>query len=160
MAGGSRGVSRYVAPSDVRFALEALFGKAAVDRIEVVYRPLYVRCHLAVIGARHGSVTRPWRIYTSLSPGEFYARDMHVLHEYYHVVQQWGTQRMTRLGYLARWRRREREAVTFAREHVERYRRLRAAACRLGERRHEPAVEDPRDDVSDRRDHERERDRV
>ena len=122
-------MSRYVAPSDVRFALEALFGKAAVDRIEVVYRPLYVRCHLAVIGARHGSVTRPWRIYTSLSPGEFYARDMHVLHEYYHVVQQWGRERITRLGYVLNWRRREREAADFVAANLVRYIELRRAAA-------------------------------
>ena len=156
----ARGVSRYVPPADVRFALEALFDEADLDRIEVVYRPFYVRCHLAVIGARDGSVPRPRRIYTSLTPRTFYSRDTHVLHEYYHVVQQWGRERMTRLGYLARWRRREREAAAFACEHVERYRRLRAAARVSCERRHEPAVEDPRDDIRDRRDHDHEGERV
>src|SRR5690606_11382422 len=152
--------SRYVPPADVRLALEAFFGAADLDRVEVVYRPFYVRCHLAVIGARDGSVTRPRRIYTSLAPRAFFSRDMHVLHEYYHVVQQWGRERMTRLGYLARWRRREHEAAAFACEHVERYRRLRAAARGSCERRHEPAVEDPSDRISDRCDHDREGDRI
>lgn len=115
----------YRVPVDVLGALERVFEQPGLDRIAVVYRPLYVRSHLACIGARCGSVTRPQRIYTNISESLFFTLDRHVLHEYYHVVQQWGRERMTRAGYLLSSRRREREACDFAARHLERYRRFR-----------------------------------
>ena len=91
----------------------------------MIYRPLYVRGHLLFIGGRVGSVTRPERIYTNVPETLFFTLDGHVLHEYYHVVQQWGRERMTRAGYLLHSRRREREAHEFVAANVERYRRYR-----------------------------------
>lgn len=106
-------------------ALERLFAQPNVDRIVVMYRPLYVRSHLLFIGGRWGSVTRPERIYTNLAEDVFFDLDRHVLHEYYHVVQQWGRERMTRVGYLLASRRREREACRFAELNLQLYRRYR-----------------------------------
>lgn len=122
--------TRYLAPPDVLHALETLFAEPGLDRIEVRYRPLYVRSHLVAIGCWNGSVTRPGRIYTTLSAAAFFASDAHVLHEYYHVVQQWGRERMTRTGYLLCCVRREREAADFTRAQIGCYRRLRAERLR------------------------------
>jgi hypothetical protein len=47
-----------------------------------------------------------------------------VLHEFYHVVQQWGREQMSILGYLFRAGQREREADEFARQNLEEYRQL------------------------------------
>lgn len=117
--------TRYRVPEDVLGALERVFGQSDLDRIEVIYRPLYVRSHLICIGGRCGSVTRPRRIYTNIEEAVFFTLDRHVLHEYYHVVQQWGRERMTRSGYLLASGRREREACDFAALNLERYRRYR-----------------------------------
>lgn len=116
-------------PGDVLAALEHVFCEPGLDRIAVLYRPLYVRCHLAFIGGRTGSVTRPERIYTNIPASVFFRLDAHVLHEYYHVVQQWGRERMTPLGYMLDCRRRERDARDFAAANLERYRQLRGAAA-------------------------------
>lgn len=120
-------VKRYAVPLDVLAALEQVFDEPGLERVAVFYRPWYVQCHLAFIGGWTGSVTRPGRIYTNIPEGLFFRLDAHVLHEYYHVVQQWGRERMTPLGYMLECRRRERDARNFAAANVERYRRLRAA---------------------------------
>lgn len=113
-------------------ALAQVLAEPAVDRIAVLYRPLYVVSHLACIGGRFGSVTRPGRIYTNISEAVFFRLDGHVLHEYFHVVQQWGRERMTPLGYLLTYRRREREAADFVAANLDRYKRLRDAAASRG----------------------------
>jgi hypothetical protein len=99
--------------------LERIFGERATESIEVIYRPWYVRLH----GLRRGSTTRPERIYTSLSPDEFFSNELHLLHEHFHVIRQWRCGRLSRLQYL--WKRLregrgnlwEREAEEFARGH-------------------------------------------
>lgn len=126
----SRTGVRYRAPPDVLDALARVFDDPHIDRIAVVYRPWYVATHLACIGARRGSVTRFGRIYTNIPEHIFFRLDGHVLHEYFHVVQQWGRERMTRLGYLLEWRRREREAADFVAANLVRYQALRDAASR------------------------------
>jgi len=121
--------TRYAPPFDVLHALERVLDEPDVARIAVVYRPWYVASHLAFIGARFGSVTRPGRIYTNLPESLFFKMDAHVLHEYFHVVQQWGRERMTAFSYLLRCRQREREAAEFAAAHLARYQALRKAAA-------------------------------
>jgi hypothetical protein len=111
-------------------ALEMLFDESGLDRISVVYRPWYVQSHLAFIGGRFGSVTRPGRIYTNIPEELFFRFDAHVLHEFFHVVQQWGRERMTTLGYLLHARQREREARDFVGANLERYVGLRKTAAR------------------------------
>jgi hypothetical protein len=123
--------TRYRVPADVLGALERVFAQPNLDRIAVIYRPLYVRSHLFFIGARYGSVTRPERIYTNIAQDVFFDLDRHVLHEYYHVVQQWGRERMTRAGYLLTSRRREHEARRFTALNAERYRLYRRELSEL-----------------------------
>lgn len=116
-------------PEDVLCALEQVLEEPGVERIAVVYRPWYVQGHLVFIGGRFGSVTRPGRIYTNIPEAHFFRFDAHVLHEYFHVVQQWGREQMTRLGYLLRCRQREREAADFVGTNLVRYQALRKLAA-------------------------------
>jgi hypothetical protein len=121
--------TRYAIPPRITHALERIFANpdfAAPDirSIPVIYSPAFVRAHLVLVRGSRGSVTRPGRIYTNLAEDVFFALDFHVLHEFYHVVQQWGREHMSVLGYLFRARQREREANEFARQNLEEYRKL------------------------------------
>jgi hypothetical protein len=134
------GETRYTIPDDVRRALEVLHGDRSTIGIRVIYRPWYVRLHMAVKGGRFGSTTRPETIFTNLPEDTFFRADAHVIHEFYHVIEQWRRQNMTRIGYLLTCRRREREAEEFAENKVETYRQaLRGARIR-------PASSDRRQD--------------
>jgi hypothetical protein len=67
-------------------------------------------------------VTRPGNIFTNLPEEDYFDSDAHVLHEFYHVIEQWGRQGMTVSGYLFRAVQKEREANEFAERHLKRYR--------------------------------------
>jgi hypothetical protein len=76
------------------------------------------------------ATTRPNRILLAAGGAEFAANSEVLLHEYFHVVRQWGTGRLTRWRYLAEsvrrgyWENRfEREARAFAATTAENYRR-------------------------------------
>jgi RHS repeat-associated protein len=97
--------------------LESVFGEP-VDGFDVLVDPPMVTRHLGE-GAR-GSVTRENTVYTNLGCGGFWSQHSHVLHEYFHVIRQWG-RGMTWLSYLINWRQREREADAFAQDHVMEY---------------------------------------
>ena len=70
-------------------------------------------------------VTRPERIYTNMSAEEFFANAnaFLVLHEFYHVIEQWG-KGMTRLGYLLNNGTKEKEANDFASKNLGQYQQL------------------------------------
>ena len=121
--------TRYTIPPRTTFALERIFAHPDfagpdISSIPVIYSPAFVRAHLVLVRGSRGSVTRPGRIYTNLAEDVFFALDFHVLHEFYHVVQQWGRERMSILGYLFRAGQREREADEFARQNLGEYRQL------------------------------------
>jgi hypothetical protein len=116
---------RYVLPNPTRVALERVF-EAPVERIVVIENSLYARAHL---GMR--ATTRPNRILLAIPGTEFVADPEFLLHEYFHVVRQWGRGHLTRWRYLAESTRRgywtnryEQEAREFAlsaRERFDRY---------------------------------------
>jgi hypothetical protein len=75
------------------------------------------------------ATTRPNRILLAISGTEFIANPDLLLHEYFHVLRQWGTGRLTRWRYLVESARRgyraneyEQEAREFAAAAVELYR--------------------------------------
>ena len=113
-------------PPAVRDALEGVFGAGATRGVAIVQRPAFVRCHLLCLGSLRGrgSTTRPERIYTNLDARALFAPDprmqLHLLHEFFHVVRQWRTG-MTIPRYLATFRAREAAATAFAREHLAAY---------------------------------------
>ena len=87
-------------PERLRAALVGLFGEA-VDDVEIVERSWYARLHA---GAR--ATTRRNRILLRGTAGEFFADPALVLHEYFHVLRQWNTGRLSTPRYLREWLRR------------------------------------------------------
>jgi hypothetical protein len=114
-------------PKDVQLALESLFGEP-VGQVKVVQYSIYVRFHWRAI-----ATTRPNRIYLRGSGKEFFADGPLVLHEYFHVIRQWGTLDLTIPSYLLECFRRgywdnrfEVEAREYAATEIFRYRALLA----------------------------------
>jgi hypothetical protein len=90
-------------PAAVRSALREVFGGAAAG-VELIERSWLVRWHPRAL-----ATTRPNRIYLRGTIAEFaeFACDPElVLHEYFHVLNQWAPRRLTRLRYVAEWLRR------------------------------------------------------
>jgi hypothetical protein len=120
---------RYVLPPPVAFALERVFGEP-VGGVIVIERSRYARAHLGMC-----ATTRPNRILLAIDGQQFVSNADLVLHEYFHVIRQWGTGRLTRWRYVRESMRCgywdnafEREAREFAAEAVERYRRYMGEA--------------------------------
>ena len=76
-------------PGRLRAALVELLGEA-VDDVELVEHSWYARLHC---GAR--ATTRRNRILLRGSAAEFFADPALVLHEYFHVLRQWNTGRLS-----------------------------------------------------------------
>jgi hypothetical protein len=113
---------RYWLPKRIEVALERTF-EEPVAAVKVIEYSRYARAHLGMT-----ATTRPNRILLAISGTEFVANPELLLHEYFHVLRQWGTGRLTRWRYLldsARWgyweNRFEREARDFSAGAVERY---------------------------------------
>jgi hypothetical protein len=87
-------------PGRLRAALVELLGEA-VDDVEIVERSWYARLHA---GAR--ATTRRNRILLRGTAAEFFADPALVLHEYFHVLRQWNTGRLSTPRYLREWLRR------------------------------------------------------
>jgi hypothetical protein len=114
-------------PGRLRAALVELLGEA-VDDVEVVEHSWYAKLHL---GAR--ATTRRNRILLRGSAGEFFADPALVLHEYFHVLRQWNTGRLSTRRYLREWLRRgywrnryERQARRFVRLRLAAFERMLA----------------------------------
>lgn len=106
-------------------ALSEVFGQP-VGHVRVVEHSLYARLHL---GAR--ATTRRARILLAGSAESFWRDPELVLHEYFHVMRQWQSGRLTVLRYLLEslrngyWRNcYEIEARDFAARNVMNFRRL------------------------------------
>jgi hypothetical protein len=114
---------RYQIPKRVCVALEQVFG-SSVGKIKVIEHSRYARAHLGMT-----ATTRPNHIFLAISGDEFVSNPELLLHECFHVLQQWSTGRLTRWRYLVEsarcgyWNNRfEREARQFSAATVERYR--------------------------------------
>lgn len=114
---------RYVLPERVAVALEQVL-EEPVGTVKVIEYSQYARIHLGMT-----ATTRPNRILLAISGAEFVANPEMLLHEYFHVLRQWGTGRLTRWRYLVESARRgywenrfEREAREFSAGAVDRYR--------------------------------------
>jgi len=114
----------YLLPAPVAAALEHVFGEP-VGWVKVIEHSPYARIHLGM-----SATTRLNRILLSISGAEFVANPDLLLHEYFHVLRQWGTGRLTRWRYVIECARRgywanayEREAREFAAAASEGYRR-------------------------------------
>jgi hypothetical protein len=104
-------------------ALDQVFG-TSVGQIKVIEHSRYARAHLGMT-----ATTRPKGIFLAISGDEFVSNPELLLHEYFHVLRQWSTGRLTPWRYLVESARRgywnnrfEREAREFSAAAVERYR--------------------------------------
>ena len=116
---------RYVLPSPVAAALERVFGEP-VGGVVVIERSRYARAHWDMC-----ATTRPNRILLAIDGQDFVSNADLLLHEYFHVIRQWGTGRLTRWRYLVESMRCgywdnsfEREARDFTAGAVDQYRRF------------------------------------
>ncbi|WP_161810240.1 eCIS core domain-containing protein [Steroidobacter agaridevorans] len=81
-------------PAPIASALREVFGES-VDHVRVIENSLYARMHL---GAR--ATTRRGRILLRGSAKDFWNDPELILHEYFHVLRQWQTRRLTIWRYL------------------------------------------------------------
>ena len=90
----------------------------SVDNIEVIEDKEFVNQHFITSGA----VTRPGKIFISMTCDEFFNSDwpVFILHEYFHVTKQWA-KGMTILGYLLDWRNKEHDAQQFGEQNAKRF---------------------------------------
>jgi len=95
----------------------------AVGPVQVIEYSRYAQAHLGMV-----ATTRPNLIMLVNGGDQFIADPVMVLHEYFHVLRQWGTGRLTRWRYLIESARRgywenrfEREAREFSAGVVDRY---------------------------------------
>lgn len=110
-------------PKPVLAALEHVFDPS-VGAVKVIEHSRYARVHLGVT-----ATTRPNHILLAIGGDEFVSNPELLLHEYFHVIHQWGSGRLTRRGYLVEWARRgywnnrfEVEARDFSSAAAEHYR--------------------------------------
>ena len=80
-------------PGPLREALEAVLGEP-VSHVRIIEHSLYARLHLRAI-----ATTRRRRIYLRGSAEDFFADPRLMLHEYCHVLQQWGPGHLTLIRY-------------------------------------------------------------
>jgi hypothetical protein len=109
----------------VAIALSHVFAEP-VDEVIVIEHSLYARAHFGMC-----ATTRPNRILLAISGSAFVASPDLLLHEYFHVLRQWRTGRLTRRRYLLESARcgywnnpYEREARDFTAAAGEQYRRF------------------------------------
>ena len=115
---------RFELAQPVTVALERVFGEP-VGGVIIIERSRYARAHLGMC-----ATTRPNRILLAIYGQEFVSNPDLLLHEYFHVIRQWGPGRLTRWRYLKESMRcgywdnpYEREARQFTAGAVEQYRR-------------------------------------
>jgi hypothetical protein len=116
---------RAVPPAAVAQAIATIFGQS-IAHVRVIEHSIYARLHY---GTR--ATTRRNRILLRDSAQQFWADPELVLHEYFHVIEQWQPRRLTLWCYLVEWWRKgywencfEIEARRFAALHCERLRLL------------------------------------
>lgn len=121
---------RYVLPNAVAEALERVFDEP-VAAVVIIEHSRYARLHLHMT-----ATTRPNRILLAIGGTEFVANPELLLHEYFHVLRQWGTGSLTRWRYVIEaarhgyWENRfEREAREFVAGAIPRYRSYLSAAA-------------------------------
>jgi Domain of unknown function (DUF4157) len=112
-------------PGEIEAPLAALFGEA-VRGVRIIEHSLFARLHLGAV-----ATTRRGRIYLAGSAADFFANPALLLHEYCHVLTQWGPGRLTSAGYALEWLKRgywdnrfEVEAREFAQSNLYRFRAL------------------------------------
>ena len=85
-------------PDDWALTLATVFGHEAARSVVVRERVWWLRPMPWVV-----AITGPSRIWLRGRAEDFFADTELVLHEYYHVINQWDTRRLSILRYLREW---------------------------------------------------------
>jgi uncharacterized protein DUF4157 len=85
---------RVPTPESVRIALAAFFGDN-VARVQVIEHSLFARLHLNAI-----ATTRRGRIYLRGSAEDFFNDPALMIHEFFHVMNQWEPRVLTSWRYV------------------------------------------------------------
>ena len=117
---------RVSVPESVRIALTRLFDDD-VARVKVIEYSFFARLHWGAV-----ATTRRRRIYLRGSAEDFFNDPALMIHEYFHVMNQWEPRLLTRARYLLEWLRSgywnnrfEVEARHFTADNLDRFRLLR-----------------------------------
>ena len=112
-------------PAEIAAPLAALFGDGVRD-VRIIEHSLFARLHCGAV-----ATTRRGKIYLAGSAADFFADPALLLHEYCHVLTQWGPGRLTSARYVLEWLKRgywdnrfEVEAREFAQSNLYRFRAL------------------------------------
>jgi hypothetical protein len=81
-------------PESVRIALATFFGDD-VARVKVIEHSLFARLHWNAL-----ATTRRRRIYLRGSAQDFFSEPALMIHEYFHVMNQWEPRRLTTWRYV------------------------------------------------------------
>ncbi len=105
--------------------LEKILGEP-IDNVQVFEDKEFVNQHFITSGA----VTRPGKIFISMSCDQFFGNDWpdFILHEYFHVVKQWG-KGMGYIEYGFNWRKKEGEAQGFGEGNAQKLRDCLKGNC-------------------------------
>jgi hypothetical protein len=122
-------------PKDVCVALAWVFDTSidGIEKVTVIEHSRYARAHWGTV-----ATTRRNLILLAISGAEFVSNAELLLHEFFHVLRQWGTGSLTRRRYLTEcarrgyWKNRfEVEARGFAADAAEGYRNYLIKAKRF-----------------------------
>src|SRR5262245_4680754 len=109
-------------PEPVRIALAAFFGDG-VARVKIIEHSLFARLHLNA-----AATTRRRRIYLRGSAEDFFNDPSVMIHEYFHVMNQWEPRLLTSWRYVLEslrhgyWRNRfEIEAREFTADNLRKF---------------------------------------
>jgi len=86
-------------PESVRIALARFFGDD-VARVKVIEYSYFARLHWGAL-----ATTRRRRIYLRGSAQDFFNDPGLMMHEYFHVMNQWEPRLLTNLRYVVEWLR-------------------------------------------------------
>jgi hypothetical protein len=90
---------RVYVPEPVRIALTSIFGDD-VARVDVIEYSIFARLHWNAV-----ATTRRRRIYLRGSAEDFFNDPGLMMHEYFHVMNQWEPRLLTTARYVMEWLR-------------------------------------------------------
>jgi hypothetical protein len=88
---------RVIVPESVLICLAKFFGED-VARVVVVENSLFARLHWHAL-----ATTRRRRIYLRGSAADFFNDPALMIHEYFHVMEQWESRLLTSWRYVSEW---------------------------------------------------------
>lgn len=120
--------------SVIRCCLASVLGttEAEIGRVRIYANSYFARAHFIGRKYDYAATTRRGRIYLTGGFDTLFGDYHFMLHEYFHVIEQWGRRRMRVLGYLAHSSEREREADRFSDQNLAAFTSCIQSGCGAG----------------------------